>query len=134
MQQRVNLARALAVDPDILLMDEPFAALDAQTRDLMQSELLRICQTAQKTVLFITHQVSEAVYLSDCVAVMSARPGEIKAQIRIDWPHPRSSASRRNTTAIGYEQQIWELLQPESAKAMEAISGPATNGGGAAAL
>ena len=75
MKQRVGLARALATDPDVLLMDEPFAALDAQTRDLMQVELLRVWREAKKTVLFVTHQIDEAIYLSDRVIVMSKRPG-----------------------------------------------------------
>ena len=78
MKQRVGLARALATDPNVLLMDEPFAALDAQTRDLMQVELLRIWQTAKKTVLFVTHQIDEAIYLSDRVMVMTKRPGRAK--------------------------------------------------------
>ena len=78
MKQRVGLARALATDPNVLLMDEPFAALDAQTRDLMQVELLRIWQEAKKTVLFVTHQIDEAIYLSDRVMVMTKRPGRAK--------------------------------------------------------
>ena len=78
MKQRVGLARALATDPDVLLMDEPFAALDAQTRDIMQVELLRIWQEARKTVLFVTHQIDEAIYLSDRVMVMTRRPGHAK--------------------------------------------------------
>ena len=86
MQQRANLARALTVDPEILLMDEPFAALDAQTRELMQLELLRIWREARKTVLFITHQIDEAVYLADRVIVMSKRPGRILDDVRIEDP------------------------------------------------
>jgi NitT/TauT family transport system ATP-binding protein len=79
MQQRANLARALVVDPAVMLMDEPFASLDAQTREMMQAELLDIWSQTKKTVLFITHQINEAIYLSDRVIVMSARPGRIIA-------------------------------------------------------
>ena len=90
MKQRVGLARALATDPDVLLMDEPFAALDAQTRDLMQVELLRIWQEARKTVLFVTHQIDEAIYLSDRVMVMTKRPGQRQEDLR-----DRSAAAAR---------------------------------------
>src|SRR6266536_5463800 len=89
MRQRANLARALTIDPDVLLMDEPFASLDAQTREIMQAELLRIWRSNRKTVLFITHQIDEAVYLSDKVIVMTARPGRIKSVIDVDIPRPR---------------------------------------------
>ena len=119
MQQRVNLARALAVDPELLLMDEPFAALDPQTREMMQGELLRIWEAANKTVLFITHAMSEAIYLSDRVLVMSARPGEIIADIRIDIPRPRPLAARRSDEMVAYERMIWDILEQEVRTTME---------------
>jgi len=110
MQQRANLARALTVDASILLMDEPFAALDAQTREVMQSELLRIWNAARKTVIFVTHQIDEAVYLSDRVVVMSARPGRILADIPIDLGRPRELDVKRSPEFASYESQIWKLL------------------------
>ena len=113
MQQRANLARALAVDPEILLMDEPFASLDAQTRELMQAELLRIWAQARKTVLFITHQIEEAIYLSDRVLVMSARPGRILADILIELPRPRDLQIKRTHDFIGYADRIWSLIAGE---------------------
>jgi NitT/TauT family transport system ATP-binding protein len=119
MQQRVNLARALAVDPQLLLMDEPFAALDPQTREMMQGELLRIWEAAEKTVLFITHAISEAIYLSDRVIVMSARPGRIIADIPIEIPRPRVMAARRTDEMVAYERQIWDLLEQEVRTTME---------------
>jgi energy-coupling factor transporter ATP-binding protein EcfA2 len=90
MRQRVNIARALATDPELLLLDEPFAALDAQTREFMQVELLKILARAGKTALFITHQIDEAIFLADRVAVFSARPARIKALIDVDLPERRS--------------------------------------------
>ena len=113
MQQRANLARALTVDPEILLMDEPFAALDAQTRELMQAELLRIWNEANKTVLFITHQIDEAIFLSDRVLVMSARPGRILADITIELPRPRQLEIKRSPEFIEYADQIWGLISPQ---------------------
>jgi NitT/TauT family transport system ATP-binding protein len=110
MQQRANLARALTVDPEILLMDEPFAALDAQTRELMQAELLRIWSEANKTVLFITHQIDEAIYLSDRVLVMSARPGRILDDITIDLPRPRQLEIKRSPEFIAYADRVWGLI------------------------
>jgi NitT/TauT family transport system ATP-binding protein len=110
MQQRANLARALTVDPELLLMDEPFAALDAQTREIMQAELLRIWNASKKTVLFITHQIDEAIFLSDRVIVMSARPGRIIADIPIDLPRPRSLEVKRTPKFVAYEEQIWQLI------------------------
>ena len=110
MQQRANLARALTVDPEILLMDEPFAALDAQTRELMQAELLRIWKAANKTVLFITHQIDEAIFLSDRVIVMSARPGRILADIPIDIPRPRDLEIKRTPRFVELSDEIWRMV------------------------
>ncbi|MPZ70727.1 MAG: ATP-binding cassette domain-containing protein [Actinobacteria bacterium] len=120
MQQRVNLARALAVNPDLLLMDEPFAALDAQTREIMQAELLTIWRQTSKTVLFITHQINEAVYLSDRVIVMSARPGKILDDIQVDLPRPRELAIKRSESFLRYEERIWRQLESEVRREMEA--------------
>ncbi len=103
MQQRVNLARALAADPVVLLMDEPFAALDAQTREYMQAELLKIWSEARKTVLFITHQINEAVYLADRVAVMSARPGRVKGVFDIPFERPRTLRLKRDARFLEIE-------------------------------
>jgi NitT/TauT family transport system ATP-binding protein len=110
MQQRVNLARALAVDPSLLLMDEPFAALDAQTREYMQGELTRIWSIRRKTVLFITHQIDEAVYLSDRVVVLSARPGRVKAEVDVTLPRPRSLSLKRTETFLAVERRVWDLI------------------------
>jgi NitT/TauT family transport system ATP-binding protein len=113
MQQRVNLARALAVDPELLLLDEPFAALDAQTRELMQSELLNIWERTHKTAVFITHQIDEAVFLSDRVIVMTARPGRIREEITIDLPRPRSLTLKRDPQFVKYLDEIWTLIEEE---------------------
>src|SRR6187397_408412 len=114
MQQRVNLARALAADPVVLLMDEPFAALDAQTREFMQAELLKIWTKAQKTVLFITHQINEAVYLADRVAVMSARPGRVKDVFDVPFSRPRNLSLKRDPQFLALEDSIWKLIEEES--------------------
>jgi NitT/TauT family transport system ATP-binding protein len=111
MQQRVNLARALAADPKVLLMDEPFAALDAQTREFMQSELLKIWSEARKTVLFITHQINEAIYLADRVVVMSARPGRVKDVFRIPFGRPRTLHLKREPQFLEIEDAIWQLVE-----------------------
>jgi NitT/TauT family transport system ATP-binding protein len=118
MQQRVNIARALAIDPGMLLMDEPFASLDAQTREIMQAELLKIWNQARKTVLFITHNIGEAVYLSDRVVVMSARPGRILRDITIDLPRPRLLAVKREPRFVAYETEIWQLLEDQVRRTM----------------
>jgi NitT/TauT family transport system ATP-binding protein len=117
MQQRVNIARALAVDPEVLLMDEPFSALDAQTRDIMQSELLGIWQRTNKTVLFVTHQISEAIYLSDRIIVLSGRPGRVAEIISVDLPRPRDLSVKRTTAFLEYENRIWSLIQVEARRA-----------------
>jgi NitT/TauT family transport system ATP-binding protein len=116
MRQRVNLARALACDPVVLLLDEPFAALDAQTREFMQYELLNIWAKSKKTALFVTHQINEAVFLSDRVIVLSARPGRVKADIRIDIPRPRKLAAKRDPRFLEYEDHIWALIEEDARK------------------
>src|SRR5205085_10505728 len=113
MKQRVGLARALATDPDVLLMDEPFAALDAQTRDLMQAELLRIWREARKTVLFVTHQIDEAIYLSDRVMVMSKRPGRAKKSFAVALPRPRTYEMRVTPEFNDLKLEIWNTLKDE---------------------
>ena len=111
MQQRVNLARALANDPKILLMDEPFAALDGLTREAMGAELIRIWTGTKKTVVFVTHDIREAIYLADKVFVFTARPGKVKAVIEIDIPRPRGLDVKRAQKFLDYEAQIWSLLE-----------------------
>ncbi len=113
MQQRVNLARALVVDPKILLMDEPFASLDAQTRELMQGELTRIWAKEQKTVLFITHQIDEAIYLADRIVVFSGRPGRVKASITVDIERPRPIGVKRQARFHALEDRIWGLIDED---------------------
>jgi NitT/TauT family transport system ATP-binding protein len=113
MRQRVNLARALAVDPDLLLMDEPFAALDAQSRQLLQQELLRICERSPKAVLFVTHDIGEALLLGDRVLVMSGRPGTIRDEIVVPLPRPRDPAQRADPRVVALEQRIWRHLEAE---------------------
>jgi NitT/TauT family transport system ATP-binding protein len=113
MRQRVNLARALAIDPQVLLMDEPFASLDAQTREVMQLELVRICDAERKTVVFVTHQIDEAVFLSDRVIVFAARPGRVKEIVPIDLPRRRPFAIKRTPEFVDYVDRIWSLLEDE---------------------
>ena len=113
MRQRVNLARALAVDPKILLMDEPFAALDAQTREIMQTELIRIWEQGRKTVLFVTHQIDEAVFLSDRVFVFARRPGRIREAVTIDLPRPRALSLKRTPEFVRYVDHIWQMIEED---------------------
>jgi NitT/TauT family transport system ATP-binding protein len=117
MQQRVNLARALATDPEILLMDEPFAALDAQTREFMQAELLRIWSHAGKTVLFVTHQIDEAAFLADRVLVFGTRPGRLKQELAGPFERPRTLALKRRPEFLVLIDRIWALIEEEGARA-----------------
>jgi NitT/TauT family transport system ATP-binding protein len=114
MKQRVAIARTLVTDPDVLLMDEPFGALDAQTRGILQEELLAIWGSTRKTVLFVTHDVHEAVLLSDRVAVMSARPGRIKTILHVDLPRPRTPEVTRSARFADLCQEIWDLVRVEA--------------------
>jgi NitT/TauT family transport system ATP-binding protein len=116
MRQRVNIARALVMHPQLLLLDEPFAALDAQTREFMQVELLKILARAKTTALFITHQINEAVFLSTRVVVMSARPARIKEIIDIDLPPVRTLAMKHEPSFLALEQRIWRLIEQEAEK------------------
>lgn len=113
MKQRVALARALANDPAVLLMDEPLAALDAQTRQLMQEELLRICEAERKTVVYVTHALDEAILLGDRVALMSARPGRIKQVYPIELPRPRPAHVRTTVAFNQLQATLWEELVQE---------------------
>jgi NitT/TauT family transport system ATP-binding protein len=113
MQQRVNLARALLTDPEMLLLDEPFAALDAQTREMMQLELLRIWNKDRKTALFITHDIKEAIYLADRVVVLTKRPGRVKCEIDVDIARPRPLRVKRDPKFLAYEDRVWESIQEE---------------------
>jgi NitT/TauT family transport system ATP-binding protein len=114
MQQRVGLCRALIHDPDLLIMDEPFGALDAMTRELMNAELQRIWIERQKTVLFITHSISEAVYLADRVLVMSPRPGRIVGEIVVDLPRPRTVATTELPAFVHFTREVRRHLNAAS--------------------
>ncbi len=112
MKQRVAIARALAYDPEVLLMDEPFAAVDAQTRESLQDELLRIWEATGKTILFVTHSIEEAVFLGDRVAVLTPNPGTLREIVKIDLPRPRHNSDTRSSAEFGWiRRKIWELLQ-----------------------
>jgi NitT/TauT family transport system ATP-binding protein len=112
MQQRVNLARALVADPQLLLMDEPFAALDAQTREVMQTELLRIWGQMRKSVMFVTHQIDEAVFLGDRVIVLSKGPGTTIADIvEVDFPRPRTEQVKRTPEFLALVDRIWNCIR-----------------------
>jgi ABC-type nitrate/sulfonate/bicarbonate transport system ATPase subunit len=119
MQQRTALARALANDPKVLLLDEPFGALDNQTRALMQELLLDIWEADKKTVLFVTHDIDEAIFMANRVAVMTARPGRIKSDIPVDLPHPRHYTMKTTPEFSTYKARLTEEIRVESIRAAE---------------
>jgi len=119
MKQRVALARVLSFKPRILLMDEPFGALDAQTRELMQEEIQSIWLQTRQTVLLITHDLDEAIYLSDRVIIFSARPGRIKAEIAIKLDRPRQPGIRKSPAYAAYRNDTWDMLREEVLKARD---------------
>jgi NitT/TauT family transport system ATP-binding protein len=120
MRQRVNIARALAPDPELLLLDEPFASLDAQTRDFMQAELLKILARTGTTALFVTHQIDEAVFLSHRVAVFSARPARVKKIVEIDLPPRRSLEMKLLPRFRELQDEIWRSIHEETVQVMAA--------------
>jgi NitT/TauT family transport system ATP-binding protein len=111
MQQRANLARALAVDPDILLLDEPFASVDAQTREKLQVDLTEIWSRTRKTMFFVTHDIAEAVFLSDRVIVFTARPARVREIVDIPIPRPRSLDTKHSTLVQDYVRKVWNLIE-----------------------
>ncbi len=120
MQQRTAIARALANEPEILLMDEPFGALDNQTRALMQELLLSVWERDQKTILFVTHDIEEAIFMASRVVVMSARPGRIKADVAVDLPHPRAYTLKTSPEFNALKARLTEEIRVEAAKVAEA--------------
>jgi NitT/TauT family transport system ATP-binding protein len=114
MKQRTALARVLAFDPKVLLMDEPFGALDSQTRETMQEEVTRLWDRTRKTIVFVTHDIEEAVFLGDRVIVLSARPGRIREEVKIDLPRPRGLEIKKSAQCHEYRNYIWDLIRQES--------------------
>jgi NitT/TauT family transport system ATP-binding protein len=117
MKQRVALARVLAFDPKVLLMDEPFGALDAQTRESMQEEVMRLWARTRKTIIFVTHDIEEAVYLGDRVVVLTARPGRIREEVAIDLPRPRELEIKKSARCHDYRNYVWDLIRSEAQRA-----------------
>ncbi|USG65596.1 ABC transporter ATP-binding protein [Brevibacillus ruminantium] len=119
MRQRAGIARALAIEPDLLLMDEPFSALDAQTRTLMQEELLTIWNRTRLSTLYVTHNIQEAVYLADRVIVLSRHPGQIKSIIQIDLPKMGRDQEEYRSRFEQYADQIWQLIRHDAQEALK---------------
>ena len=117
MKQRVALARVLAFNPKVLLMDEPFGALDAQTREVMQEELTRLWERTGKTIVFVTHDIEEAVYLADRVVVLTARPARVREEVTIELPRPRSVEIKKSARCHEYRNYIWDMIRSESQSA-----------------
>jgi NitT/TauT family transport system ATP-binding protein len=113
MRQRVAIARAMVVEPEYLLMDEPFAALDAQLRELLQGELISVCERERKTVVFITHSLEEAIVLSDRVLVMTARPGRILSDVTVPFARPRDVRVRDTAEFARVRAELWNVLRTE---------------------
>jgi len=111
MQQRIGIARAFAIRPEVLLMDEPFGALDVQTRDILQDELLHIWEQEQKTVLFVTHGIEEAIYLADRVIVFTPRPARVEREIRVPFPRPRREEMKTAPEFLELRREIWDVLK-----------------------
>lgn len=122
MRQRVSIARVLANDPDVILLDEPFAALDAMTRQVLQDELLQIYEKSRKTIIFITHSIDEALLLSTRMIIMSARPGRIVTDIRNDLPMPRNAQVQLSARYNELKAQIWDTVQSEVMRSLQATS------------
>jgi NitT/TauT family transport system ATP-binding protein len=114
MKQRVALARVLAFDPKVLLMDEPFGALDAQTREVMQEELTRLWERTRKTIIFVTHDIEEAVYLGDRVVVLTARPARIKEEVTVRLGRPRDITVKKSVECLEYRNHVWDLIRSEA--------------------
>jgi len=118
MRQRVGIARAMAVEPPVLLMDEPFSALDAQTRQLMQEELLGIWERTRQTIVYVTHNIHEAVYMADRVVVLSRRPGRVLAEMKVELPRPRAEAMLGEPGFVHTVERIWSLIRDQAAEAL----------------
>ena len=121
MQQRVGVARAFAIDPPILLMDEPFGALDAQTRVLLQEEMIRLWEGSGKTVIFVTHSIEEAIFLGDRVFVMTARPGKIREVVDVNLPRPRSEATRYTSEYLALDAKLWSMIRGDAQRAIGGV-------------